>query len=359
MPDISQIKTPDGTVYDIKDTVARNGSFVAKSGDSMTGRLVMIGSASSQPLQTRGIVGGSVDGSTLDALHLQYGNAINDSVAFGNTAGGQIYSNGTKFSGSSDLNVLKAGDTMTGQLKTSFKESVAMGSYGATSGTIPNLINELRYSSGCCGSFALSTAYTLSGYTIGTGWYNFFYIPHRSGGKNGAADSDNCNYGTLILFGMTVNGAWRIRYSSSGIQTLNPFGIGDGIYKSIWNSGIGIGIATNPNDSTSIGIGVSNAATFRSSIGLKGCATQSISYHTVSCNIPSNSLYKDYSVTYSSRTVDAVIPCIWTGTTSQANVCIPVITNVTATSTTVRVWKQVGASTNNPEPSLKVLIVYH
>lgn len=105
--------------------------------------------------------------------------------------------------------------------------------------------------------------------------------------------------------------------------------------------------------------GYSTPAQARSGLGLGGCATQSISYHTVSCNIPSGSLYKDYSVTYSRRTVDAVIPCIWTGTTSQANVCIPVITNVTATSTTIRVWKQVGASTNNPEPALKVLIVYH
>ena len=105
--------------------------------------------------------------------------------------------------------------------------------------------------------------------------------------------------------------------------------------------------------------GYSTPAQARSGLGLKGCATQSISYHTVACNIPSGSQYKDYSVTYSSRTVDAVIPCIWTGTTSQVNVCIPVITNVTSTSTTIRVWKQVGATTNNPEPSLKVLIVYH
>ncbi len=95
---------------------------VSKSGDTMTGRLVMVGSASSQPIQTRGIVGSSVDGSALDALHLQYGNTVNDSVAFGNTAGGQIYSNGTKFSGSSDLNVLKSGDTMTGVLTMAGKD---------------------------------------------------------------------------------------------------------------------------------------------------------------------------------------------------------------------------------------------
>lgn len=190
-----------------------------------------------------------------------------------------------KVANSSDLDsyVAKSGDTMTGQLKTSFKESVAMGSYQATATTIPDLANELRFSSGCCGSFNLSTAYTLNGYTIPKGWYNFFYAPHRSGGNSGAAVGDNCSYGALILFGMTVNGAWRLRYAN-GIQTLNPFGTGDGKYKSIWNSGVGIGIATNPNDSTSIGIGVSNAATFRSSIGAQAALSSSVGALSVTYN---------------------------------------------------------------------------
>ena len=106
---------------------------------------------------------------------------------------------------------------MTGQLLTSFKNSVAMGSYQATATTIPNLINELRYSSGCAGSFSLGTAYTLSGVTIPTGWYNFLYIPHRSGGVNGQANGDNTNYGSLLLSGMTVSGCYIVRYSSSSI----------------------------------------------------------------------------------------------------------------------------------------------
>jgi len=95
-----------------------------------------------------------------------------------------------------------AGGQMAGQIKTSFKSSVAIGSYGSAKGTIPNLLEEVRYSSGCMGSFSLTTAYTLNNITLPTGWYNFMYIPHRSGGVNGAASGDNCDYGALYLHKM-------------------------------------------------------------------------------------------------------------------------------------------------------------
>lgn len=39
MADISKIKTPDGTSYDIKDSTARTNK-VDKSGDTMTGTLI-------------------------------------------------------------------------------------------------------------------------------------------------------------------------------------------------------------------------------------------------------------------------------------------------------------------------------
>lgn len=108
------------------------------------------------------------------------------------------------------------GGTMTGQLKTSFKSSVATGSYGSSQTTVPNLVEEVRYSSGCCGSANITTAYTLNGVTMPTGWYNFIWIPHRSGGANGAASGDNCNYGQLIMCGMNnANGQYIVRYSSS------------------------------------------------------------------------------------------------------------------------------------------------
>ena len=116
------------------------------------------------------------------------------------------------------------GGTMTGQLKTSFKESVAMGSYGATASTVDGLVSELRFSSGCMGSASISTAYTKGSVTIGTGWYNFIYSPHRSGGANGAASGDNCNYGNLLLMGMTVSGAYLIRVASAAIQEVKILG---------------------------------------------------------------------------------------------------------------------------------------
>lgn len=118
--------------------------------------------------------------------------------------------------------VSKSGDTMTGQLKTSFKSSVAMGSFGASSSTIPDLCEELRYSSGCCGSFNNTSAYTRDGVTIPSRWYNFLWIPHRSGGVNGTASGDNCNYGVLYLTGMNgdLGRMWIINYSGSQIVKL-------------------------------------------------------------------------------------------------------------------------------------------
>lgn len=113
-----------------------------------------------------------------------------------------------------------SGGIMTGQLKTSFKESVAVGSYQAQATKIPDLCTELRYSSGAMGSVALTEAYTKDGITIAATWYNFIWIPHRSGGVNGAASGDNCNYGSLILSGMTGSGAFIIRYASGSIAEL-------------------------------------------------------------------------------------------------------------------------------------------
>ena len=116
------------------------------------------------------------------------------------------------------------GGTMTGELKTSFRNSVAFGSRQATSTNISDLINELRYSSGCCGSFYLGTAYTQDGYTIPVGWHNYIWIPHRSGGVNGAASGDNCNYGALYITAMNVTAGfgklWLINYYNTSISKL-------------------------------------------------------------------------------------------------------------------------------------------
>lgn len=136
------------------------------------------------------------------------------------------------------------GGTMTGEIKTSFKSSVAMGSYQAAATTVPDLVEEIRYSSGATGSVNITTAYAtvnsnsfISGGTIETGWYNFFYSPHRSGGNSGAASGDNHNYGTLILNGMTSNNrTWIITISNGSILiSRRMWCSGDSVAGAVWN----------------------------------------------------------------------------------------------------------------------------
>ena len=116
--------------------------------------------------------------------------------------------------------ITAAGGTMTGQLLTSFKSAVAVGSRQSDATTITDLVADLRYSSGCMGSFSLNTAYTKDGITIAAKWYNYLWIPHRSGGVNGVASGDNCSYGTLLLAGMTGSGCYLIRFANSSITEL-------------------------------------------------------------------------------------------------------------------------------------------
>lgn len=136
-----------------------------------------------------------------------------------------------------DAFVKKAGDTMTGPLYTSFKSSVAIGSYEASATTLQDLVNNVRYSSGCMGSVNLTTNYSATGGTILAGWYNFIYSPHRSGGRNGTAVGDNCDYGTLLLTGMTVGSAhWRIRFSNGSIAEVRRiWNAGDSVTGAVWN----------------------------------------------------------------------------------------------------------------------------
>ena len=75
------------------------------------------------------------------------------------------------------------------------------------------------------GSVNITSSYTNSGVTIAAGWYNYFYIPHRSGGQNGRVQGDNCNYGNLILTGMTVSNArYLIRFANGSIAKVYQFG---------------------------------------------------------------------------------------------------------------------------------------
>ena len=134
--------------------------------------------------------------------------------------------------------VLKTGDTMSGQLKTSFQSSVAIGSYGTNQTTIGGLAEEIRFSSGAMGSINVTTAYTsTAGGSIGTGWYNYIYSPHRTGGLNGNASGDNHQYGSLFLSGMTANlGVWYVRITSGAIAESRRVWIaGNAVTSAVWN----------------------------------------------------------------------------------------------------------------------------
>lgn len=137
-----------------------------------------------------------------------------------------------------------SGGTMTGEIKTSFKSSVAMGSYQADANTIPDLVEEIRYSSGATGSVNITTAYTtvnsnssIVGGTIAVGWYNFFYSPHRSGGLSGGPSGDNHDYGTLILNSMNANNrTWIITISGGSIAISRRIWCsGDSVAGAVWN----------------------------------------------------------------------------------------------------------------------------
>lgn len=132
-------------------------------------------------------------------------------VIIGNGTADNARSNALTIDWNGDVN-------LTGQAKTSFKSSIAMGSYQAVATTVDGLVDEVRYSSGCAGSVSIGTAYTANSVTITAGWYNFMYMPHRSGGVNGSASGDNCNYGNLLLFGMNnTYGRFVVRVSSGAI----------------------------------------------------------------------------------------------------------------------------------------------
>lgn len=121
--------------------------------------------------------------------------------------------------------IATGGIESTGRILTSFKQSVAIGSYAPSASTIPDIIDDLRYSSGAMGSFNLSTEFTLNSVTVSTGWYTYIYVPHRTGGVNGEASGDNTHYGTLYLTRMNTDAAYpikmyAIRYSGQQIKRL-------------------------------------------------------------------------------------------------------------------------------------------
>lgn len=211
-----------------------NGTYVNTSGDTMTGNLTVPALIAQNRIDTPILF--ATNYVSIGVENANYGlynskkTYLSDTVETGSSltvAGATTLDSTLAVSGNTTIS-----GTLTAkkQIYTSFKNAVATGSYQATATTIENLITELRYSSGVMGSANIATAYTspTTGQVIAAGWYNFEYIPHRSGGANGAASGDNCDYGTLLLYGMTINSQhWRIRFANAKIAEV----------RRVWNDG--------------------------------------------------------------------------------------------------------------------------
>lgn len=80
---------------------------------------------------------------------------------------------------------------------------------GRTTSEFLNMIadQDNQTSPACCGSENITDG------PWGNAWYNYLYIPHRTG-----IGGDNYQYGTLVVFGMTVNtGSIAIKHLIAGV----------------------------------------------------------------------------------------------------------------------------------------------
>ena len=125
-----------------------------------------------------------------------------------------IYYNGMQWS---DWSALATKDDLTS------KSSDKQGSWGILGGAAgsdkTNFVDLIRtltgqnYGGGICGG-SINTTTTSCG--IPAGWYNFLYIPHRTG-----IGSDNYNYGNLLVFPMTQTNTYFYKIQMSGATILN------------------------------------------------------------------------------------------------------------------------------------------
>lgn len=92
-------------------------------------------------------------------------------------------------------------------------------------GTIDDLAVFTVGKPGMTGSVNITKKASGTGSEIPAGWYNFIAMPHRTG-LAGEANTDNPNYGSIILTPMTFSGAsWVLRRTSNttGITEVKPF----------------------------------------------------------------------------------------------------------------------------------------
>lgn len=102
-----------------------------------------------------------------------------------------------------------------------YTNGVMPSTIGYSEGTINgNLIPKVRYLNGCLGSLKAMNHMM----PIRAGNYAYIYIPHRTGGENGSALYDNCNYGNCLLFCLkgysTIYDGWcyGVRLSNGGMS---------------------------------------------------------------------------------------------------------------------------------------------
>lgn len=75
--------------------------------------------------------------------------------------------------------------------------------------TLGQLFDKLRYGHGQCGS-----VYLTESNGVPKNWYWYIYVPHRNGG----AESDNMNYGLLVLFSFWNNVFYIAKYTNGTIN---------------------------------------------------------------------------------------------------------------------------------------------
>lgn len=164
---------------------------------------------------------------TFDSTYLQDYNQNRNQVAFGiKAADGSFNSH----SGGVAQGIYTTGIYIKSKILDEYGTGVISGQLLAS--TVELALVRASYSSGIMGSINITSQYSNNSITVPIGWYNYIYVPHRNGGINGVAQSDNCNYGSMLLFGMNnSNGIFRIKRDSSEIEkfytTLNKPSVSD------------------------------------------------------------------------------------------------------------------------------------
>lgn len=150
---------------------------------------------------------------------------VTDNVTSTSTTSALSANQGKLLNDKFDNYYLKSGGSISGQvslLKTSYQcnSGAIPGTKEVTATDLSTVFANVRYSNGLMGSFDLRAAYTKDSVTIPAGWYNYLYIPHRIGGLNGGVQGDNANFGNLLVLGMTVSGAYIVRWVNQSINSI-------------------------------------------------------------------------------------------------------------------------------------------